>query len=1024
MNQIFGIDANALLSMLLVLTGIIIGVVALSAWLYPLPFRLGVRNLPRRKNQTALIIGGLALSTMIITSALGIGDTIDYSSTANVYDTLGKIDLQIGATRVKARPSFGFSSGPAQSESENNWFDAAVAEQVAALVDGQTIDGAAPAVVQALPILNTRTNLSEAAIEIRGISSVTGDGLTPPPGWAALTPGQVLVNQAAATALDAAEGDTLLLIQGQPTPVQVAGVAPDGELAGDGAAVLMPLDQAQALFERPGQINAVWVSNANGNQSAIERLTPAVAGLTISPIKADALEAAENSAAFVTTLFITFGAFSIFSGVLLIFLIFTVLAAERRPELGISRAVGQQRTDLIRQFVTEGLAYNLIAAAAGAALGVIAALLLSSTLLRLLAGSADLNIAPRVTLRSVLIGYTLGLVITFFTVSLSAVRISQVNIIAAIRDLNLPTLPRQSQWTLFLHPFRVWRSALRQAGQRRFSPALKLFLLAGPRAIYDFWMGLLARGPLLLTLGFLLAWAGVNVVGQAGVYGMGVAFFIVGMGQLAAWLGAPTRLAYSLTGLALILYWALPTRSVGKLAELETNAGDFFISGMFLVGGAIVLFLYNAELLLNLFARVLGRAGRLLPITRIAIAYPMAAKGRTATTLAMFSLVTFTLVGTATITNTFGNFLDTESGSGGYEVLAQSNPFNPISPGAFAAQIAELTAGGEMAEPTALAAAVFAPVQAQSATMSRPANYVINGVDDAFFVTHRLELAGAARGFASAEAVWAAVQADPTLVVIDNFSVDRTGDPTYQRDEEAFIVASIRAGDATFEPTPITLIGSDGAPRQFTVIGVLGTAPSFYGALMNAQAAAGLGHMSPNRYFLRLPAGADARAAANAIESAFGRSGLQTTLLKEQLADSRRSVTSIFYLIQGFVGLGLLIGISALGVITIRSVVERRQHIGVLRAIGFQREMVQAVFMIENLFVGGLASIIGYALALAFSYNLYLQVAADQGLPFAPPWPILIGIGVGIFAAALATAWLHSRRSARVVIAEALRYQG
>jgi putative ABC transport system permease protein len=442
------------------------------------------------------------------------------------------------------------------------------------------------------------------------------------------------------------------------------------------------------------------------------------------------------------------------------------------------------------------------------------------------------------------------------------------------------------------------------------------------------------------------------------------------------------------------------------------------------VGGAIVLFLYNAELLLNLFARVLGRAGRLLPITRIAIAYPMAAKGRTATTLAMFSLVTFTLVGTATITNTFGNFLDTESGSGGYEVLAQSNPFNPISPGAFAAQIAELTAGGEMAEPTALAAAVFAPVQAQSATMSRPANYVINGVDDAFFVTHRLELAGAARGFASAEAVWAAVQADPTLVVIDNFSVDRTGDPTYQRDEEAFIVASIRAGDATFEPTPITLIGSDGAPRQFTVIGVLGTAPSFYGALMNAQAAAGLGHMSPNRYFLRLPAGADARAAANAIESAFGRSGLQTTLLKEQLADSRRSVTSIFYLIQGFVGLGLLIGISALGVITIRSVVERRQHIGVLRAIGFQREMVQAVFMIENLFVGGLASIIGYALALAFSYNLYLQVAADQGLPFAPPWPILIGIGVGIFAAALATAWLHSRRSARVVIAEALRYQG
>ena len=162
------------------------------------------------------------------------------------------------------------------------------------------------------------------------------------------------------------------------------------------------------------------------------------------------------------------------------------------------------------------------------------------------------------------------------------------------------------------------------------------------------------------------------------------------------------------------------------------------------------------------------------------------------------------------------------------------------------------------------------------------------------------------------------------------------------------------------------------------------------------------------------------------VEMMRRRSGYslsQTTLLKEQLAESRRSINSIFYLVQGFVALGLFIGIAALGLITIRAVVERRQQIGVLRAIGFQREMVQAVFLVENLFVGGLASFIGYALALTFAYNLYLQVAADQGLPFAPPWPTLLAIGVGVFAAALVTAWLHSRRSAQVVIAEALRYQ-
>ena len=79
MNEIFGIPANTLLIILLTLLGLIFLGVGITAVRYPLPFRLGVRNIPRRKSQTALIIVGLALSTLIITSALGIGDTIDYS---------------------------------------------------------------------------------------------------------------------------------------------------------------------------------------------------------------------------------------------------------------------------------------------------------------------------------------------------------------------------------------------------------------------------------------------------------------------------------------------------------------------------------------------------------------------------------------------------------------------------------------------------------------------------------------------------------------------------------------------------------------------------------------------------------------------------------------------------------------------------------------------------------------------------------------------------------------------------------
>ena len=58
--------------------------------------------------------------------------------------------------------------------------------------------------------------------------------------------------------------------------------------------------------------------------------------------------------------------------------------------------------------------------------------------------------------------------------------------------------------------------------------------------------------------------------------------------------------------------------------------------------------------------------------------------------------------------------------------------------------------------------------------------------------------------------------------------------------------------------------------------------------------------------------------------------------------------------------LGLVVGVAALGVISARAVVERRQQIGVLRAIGFRRGMVQAVFLIESSFIALTSIVVGH----------------------------------------------------------------
>jgi putative ABC transport system permease protein len=72
--------------------------------------------------------------------------------------------------------------------------------------------------------------------------------------------------------------------------------------------------------------------------------------------------------AFVT-IFLVFGLFSMAAGILLIFLIFVMLAAERRSEMGMARAIGMNRVHLTEAFIAEGMAYNVGAALVGAVLG-------------------------------------------------------------------------------------------------------------------------------------------------------------------------------------------------------------------------------------------------------------------------------------------------------------------------------------------------------------------------------------------------------------------------------------------------------------------------------------------------------------------------------------------------------------------------------------------------------------------------------------------------------------------------------
>ena len=111
-----------------------------------------------------------------------------------------------------------------------------------------------------------------------------------------------------------------------------------------------------------------------------------------------------------------------------------MLAAERRGELGIARAIGTRRGQLVKMYVFEGVAYDLTAAVVGVMLGIGVAYGMVVVMAAAL-DSLGLEIGYAVSARSVVIAYALGVLLTLAVVTVSAWRVSVVNIASAVRNL-------------------------------------------------------------------------------------------------------------------------------------------------------------------------------------------------------------------------------------------------------------------------------------------------------------------------------------------------------------------------------------------------------------------------------------------------------------------------------------------------------------------------------------------------------------------------------------------------------------
>ncbi|MFE5543225.1 ABC transporter permease [Streptomyces sp. NPDC056534] len=971
-----------LLVPLLAALALALAALVLVALRQPVSRRLAFRQVARRRTEAALVIGGSMLGTAIVIGALVVGDTLNFSVRQEAYRTLGPVDERVVAPPGPTGRAVAERMAPLADDPDTDGVLNARATQASA------VSGAGDRTVAEPRVLAWQMDFDKAA----RFGAPGGDsGL----GGPNPKPGEVVVNEPLARSLSVKAGDPVTLyLFGVPGTYRVERVVPEEGLAGVGLGGRMNRD----VFLAPGTLDSAaraagaeprsvtFVSNRGGVESG-EALTDQVtadirqalgplAGQTeIETPKQTVLRDAKQAGDSLGALFLMIGSFSIIAGALLLVNIFVMLGEERKSQMGMVRAVGMKRSRLVGSFTLEGATYALLSALPGVAIGVAVgwgvAVVAAQIFQGWSVGGSSIRIAFAVTPTSILNGLALGLLIAFAAILGTSVRISRFNIIAAIRDL--PAMPGQ--------------------GPRR-----RLLVVSSALAV-------------------LCAFVAVPAVARS----QPDATYL--MPALALALATPALLrilprhTVTTSVAGAVLAWTLLAPVVRPRIFDTPSMSVYVIQGALAAFSAVVLVSDNQRTLLRPVRRLLERPTEGGLAARLAVAYPLAKRFRTGATLVMYTLIVFVLVLLTEISGIIRAGVDgvVADATAGYSLRLDYNPqvagdrlLSDLRGGPSAPEIATVTplvnAAGRATDP--------------GHRSSQPLDTAVVGVPDGAItgITFRERLPG----LNNDAAVWQALASDPGYVVLDGFFGSTGGpagdyydpgdtltltDPRTGRSEEK-VIAGVLSNGLVFYP------GTGAGSTTYPVVLSEQATRELFGT--QAQNASALVRTSP---------GTSPDALATRLQGEQLSSSLVATPIESDIRRQFDSSTAFFRLMQGFLALGLGVGIIGLGVVMVRAVRERRRTIGILRALGFRARTVQRSFLWESSFIAVEGIVLGSLLGVLTTWLMYANSAAFEGLEggFPVEWTSICVLAAATFAASLLATIGPARRAAAIRPALAVR---
>ena len=403
-----------------------------------------IRGISARKVRLALTALAVVLGVAFVSGTYVLTDTLRGSFDLVFSETLSGVDVVVHAPSADAEVEV-FGGGLLGTSTSSRLPDSVVDEVravdgVAAaegLVQGfaQFVDHDGDAIHNGIaPTLG----LSWLASDGVGPTQLVDDGRSRPP----RRDGQVAMDAGTAREHGFEVGDRVdVLLQGAAEEFEIVGLFGFGDTLELGGLTFAAFDlaTAQRVFDSPGAVDFVNVTAESGvsDRELQTRLLQGLGfGYEVEDAGAFAAQRGGTVQQFVglfNAALLAFAAVGLIVGGFIIVNTFTILVAQRTRELGLLRALGASRQQVLGSVIGEAVLVGVVASVAGLAIGIAIAGGLLDLVKRF---GLDVPDSGTVVLgRTIVVAIAVGLVMTVGSAIFPAVRAARTPPVAAIQDV-------------------------------------------------------------------------------------------------------------------------------------------------------------------------------------------------------------------------------------------------------------------------------------------------------------------------------------------------------------------------------------------------------------------------------------------------------------------------------------------------------------------------------------------------------------------------------------------------------------